>query len=1257
MAQTIGTVLIDIKGDTSKLVDGMAKAEASVNKAVGNMKNIILSLGSAYISLGTASKALEAGFSFNKNLEQAVNGLNALSVATSTNTSSTGQHLSMIDKYNLAQKENLETVKKLQVINAETPHTLNQTISIYKAMYPSMKAAGASVQDMIEVTKGLSIASGSAGIQFDQLLAGVDGLANGTVDANSELGRFLKSLGVTNEKLKSTDDVVKLLKDSFSQFQAADTMEVAVSNLTNSWDMLTGKVTEDAFDGAKKGINELSKLINSMSEDDIYHLRLSVNAFGQALLNIAYYGSVGIINLTNGFESLGARIAGITYRIQHGGFLDDNQNKALDDMYAKTKANIKAREDFVVVLKKAKDATDAMLENTNKKIINNSDNGSLVNKPKDHSLTKEQIAQAKALADQNEKILSTYIGIIGSDYDKWLLKTNQTMKELSATGYLTAAQLKEVRSKLEEDFNIDKNNKIAEAEKALEDYSKKVQDENEKVMESFTNITGTDYDKWLINANKKMVELADSGIISGEQLGQAWKAMEDQFNTQQNQPLMNTYAQAIAAMEDPIDSVTKKWMEMYDAIVKVTGAEPPEKFFVAMNKALEDVSKKINFLDFNSQFDPSGLNQVGKALYSIKGITASIGVEQKAYNKAKDDSKGNSIDIAKIEDKHFENQLDQWSNIAGAMSGAFKDGSDAAKIFQGIQLAIATVSAGQALITAWADPTIPAVVKAGYVATVAANVYSLLSMIGGGGGGGGGVDQLDTLNDSYTSSMDAATADLELQYEPLLKKFDTQIGLLEQIEKNGSASRYSISQAKTQYEFDTSTYANQISDVVGGVREVDYSKNNYSGMLNTAAAFQGLQNELTNFGIDASGLYTGIQEAHKTVYYNNVAALNTYSDLLTYVVNREKIEAERDRYLNGIEVEVGNATDKFMTDAQFEKVKIDMESFISEFALVVGDSLDSLKDMSMTFQDAYDAITDTTTYSTKRLMEAYDDVNNLLTNSGNTSLLTYMQNQIQGISDLEIAYGEKVSTLLSDSYDVATKSAVVLELENLIGAVFDNGAEDALNYLDSIDLVSKAMEKSNKNIKDYQDSFKTQDQLVEEQANSLHVGISKTYDALNTMFISLSTDIDGLTDSELDFLNANKALIDANDAVTKSLNDFVDSIFASQLTSALGLTYSMSILNNAINSFATSTDKSASASNIVTAANNAITYQGNTATSAQDYQYQVAVIANQVRDLAMQNETGSFKTVEEAVREQTIAIVKELQEIKNNTEVDRVVAI
>ena len=55
MAAKVGTVLIDIKADTAKLVTGMRKAENTVKKSVDNIKRTVIGLAAAYASIQSIS--------------------------------------------------------------------------------------------------------------------------------------------------------------------------------------------------------------------------------------------------------------------------------------------------------------------------------------------------------------------------------------------------------------------------------------------------------------------------------------------------------------------------------------------------------------------------------------------------------------------------------------------------------------------------------------------------------------------------------------------------------------------------------------------------------------------------------------------------------------------------------------------------------------------------------------------------------------------------------------------------------------------------------------------------------------------------------------------------------------------------------------------------------------------------------------------------------------------------------------------------
>ena len=300
MAEQLASLAISVKtGDVKSAIKELdrleksgLKAERGTDKLTESFKSVAKSATVAYVAYKTLSLAYEHviknGFAYNKLIEEQVNGLKTLAVATSSNVDSMGNTLDIMEKYTLAGKEANKTFSELRKINAETPHTLGQTAQIYKAMYPSMKNVGATTKELISLTKTLSIASGAAGIEFNSLLAGVDGLATGSVLVNSDLGRLLKSLNLTNKALKESDNVTKLVSDTFKDFKGADTMAVSVSNLANAWDSLTGAITSDAFESSKGLIDRFAsglENLNSALKD--YRQNISTTADIRKITDVA----------------------------------------------------------------------------------------------------------------------------------------------------------------------------------------------------------------------------------------------------------------------------------------------------------------------------------------------------------------------------------------------------------------------------------------------------------------------------------------------------------------------------------------------------------------------------------------------------------------------------------------------------------------------------------------------------------------------------------------------------------------------------------------------------------------------------------------------------------------------------------------------------------------------------------------------------------------------------------------------------------
>lgn len=462
-----------VNGELGQIANTAQKSNQSVNLFGNSLMSLGAKVGGLYLVKEAFDAVLKTGFAFNKNMEDSIAGLTALTVATSSNISAMGKHLSISEKYNLAQKEAIGTATKLQAINAETPHTLEQTNQIYKAMYVSMKKAGASNEDIINLTKKISIAAGAAGIEFNSLLAGVDGLATGTVLANSDLGRFLTSLGLSNKKLKESKDVVKTLNNALKDFKSADTMAVAVSNLDNAWNQLAGDMTKELFNDSKDGINDLTKTLNDnradiveFGLDTIRTAHLVANGFETIYLS----STLGYKELAYTFkDEIGSAINFVIDQLQEtnnwwadtwigkkAGLEKINLSHIKVDAAALNSEIIKSKQHIYDLGKESDVLLHKILTNTQAQ----KDYNKTVKDGEKDNLVKDSSTPAidtKAIEKQNkleQQAYNLYTSIMGTGYDQWLQSASEKMAQLAQSGAFTNDQLENVWDTLQQDYTI-----------------------------------------------------------------------------------------------------------------------------------------------------------------------------------------------------------------------------------------------------------------------------------------------------------------------------------------------------------------------------------------------------------------------------------------------------------------------------------------------------------------------------------------------------------------------------------------------------------------------------------------------------------------------------------------------------------------------------------------------------------------------------------------------------------------------------------
>ncbi len=561
-------------------------------------------------------------------------------------------------------------------------------------------------------------------------------------------------------------------------------------------------------------------------------------------------------------------------------------------------------------------------------------------------------------------------------------------------------------------------------------------------------------------------------------------------------------------------------------------------------------------------------------------------------------------ELADVRTQQQANEMQGWGDLAGSMASSFEQGSAGAIAFTTIQSALGIASSWTAIAQAWAQP-FPANIAA--AAMVASQVMPIIGQLGGGSSSGGGVDYSASVN-----NLEVEQTNYDMFYDGVLGRLDRQIELLEDLNKYGTASSLNVTRAGYQFDRDEGQVMLDFKQsILDTLKDVDSET--------AQTAYNAFVEPYFNKDFDAVGYFNGTSELFSNNVWNSIFGFS------------------------GIVAEGTVAYNDALGSFQ---------QAILDFSTSIIDSINDLQDASTDFASAYDAITGTNKYESFEYEQAYNEVYG---NIGDESLESYLERQIANISTLDsLLSKEDVALMLSqDTADMQAQIDLNNSMADVLGEVFADGAEEALNMKDSISIVADVLANSTANIKDFEDSFKSQEELAQDLSDAIGYPLATTEDGLFDLFETLKGGIDGLTDSELEFLNSNKDLISSLEDAQQSLNDWADGIFDNQKLSTLGAQYSISALNAAISGYADATDKQVAADNIIKYANDAIDYTKATSGSLADYNFQSAVIANSVRDVE-QIDIGSFKSVEDAINEQTAVLSNLLDDIKDNTQANTV---
>lgn len=280
MAQSLGSLVINIESNTQQLIQGFNRAESTVNKATKSMGNAIKALAGAYVSLSaidlaksyakqvdaitTVNNRLKLVTKSTQELTNAQNELYKISQSTSMSYAGTGDLYSRVARstkeLNLSQTELLgitDSINKAMIISGGTAESMNAAlVQLGQAFSADFKAVGQELGSIREQTprlyeaivKGMGVTSG----QFKKMAE--DGKLSSEMIINA-----LKSQGV-------------VLNEEYAKF--TKTIDQSFQNLSNSGQKVINDF--DKLTGISKSVSEniigISSAIDSLDVEQIANL-------------------------------------------------------------------------------------------------------------------------------------------------------------------------------------------------------------------------------------------------------------------------------------------------------------------------------------------------------------------------------------------------------------------------------------------------------------------------------------------------------------------------------------------------------------------------------------------------------------------------------------------------------------------------------------------------------------------------------------------------------------------------------------------------------------------------------------------------------------------------------------------------------------------------------------------------------------------------------------------------------------------------
>lgn len=1099
------------------------------------------------------SVTLGKGLEVNKMMEDNRFGIAAITSANTQMVLSNGDAVTSYEKFVKGQVLATQTMEDLRAASIKTYATFPQLTEIFQQAIGQTQSMGDSfgetvksiTTNTVKLSQRLSNIAGAIGMPMDRVREEIRSMLSGNASTDSLISTMIfGSPTEANESIRAAKERgangVKDLLDSvlapFDALENVDSYTRSLLELEDAWSQLWETASKPLFDYLTTGFKDLSEEIRGVTID----LKLLMAEANQDLKGESEYDAK--------LSLLGAKWLDLQEDIEDSWF--DTTKKIYQTRQKEIEGEISLLTGFYQELKGV-EAPDLLSKPAfDQKLLAEAAKSLARGKAETLKLT-EEIAKAE------EQILLHQQAITTNEAAVTLDKATQTILDgkivaskaaISTFEKLIAKDRAEI-SKIEAKALTDRNRKEdaytkqvlstqAAKDKVLGLEKDKVSVlqqsviteleilENTKGKEAYLKQEEKLY-KEIFRLQKEIAKVGEADELEYAGIFDELDAEYEELAQKQQKVIESTKAlndalflANAAGYQQQIHEVNEQWTALLEDINDPELLGDAAKIIQAELDAIQyeldhaDLSFDLG-LDANAW--TAGLEGVAKEVANIGNAFQDLAGYTSAYERELDllnikELKGIDVtkETAQLKSDYFDANMAGYANLAGAMSNSMEEGSAAAKTFQVIQQGLALTSAITAVLQAASSPGVTVYTMAAYIAAATAMVAPLLGSMGVAFGGGGG-------GDGFSASNQIAR--IEADNKPFLDRLDTQIDLLEAIEAGGSVMVAELLKSTTDYGIARQTASAQIAgaapDNWAGITQsdVDY--------INSTLGISFLDNirpELAELGVWASG-------SSQEVDRNTLSELDP--DTLMSLFGQGELGGIHDvqAYQNAIS-ELNDSIVGYATSA------------ISATKDLVK-TAESLEDMA-------DELEATDQRYLVRLASAQADVDALIDDSGDTfveyvdGITTTINEAFEGM-DLDELQALLLGTDMSPAA-IQERAAASQKLADITQQTFDNGVKDALNYLDSIEMVGEAMILSAVNSKSWTDSFKTDLELVQDQAGSLGVNMAGSMSELHSLFELLSNDAEGLTDAELALLNANKAYLESIEDVTEGITGAVATI-------------------------------------------------------------------------------------------------------------------